>query len=177
STASCSSTTRTPSSGPVGLACGRKPIRSRRSMTSPFAGRPDGRRVPEELEGHCFRVSSAGCHVLRGPRHHGHHAGRAGGEAAVGLPGAVRGRPVAGEHAARRDGDAARHLPGVRPGWWWGGLLAGLCFVLPAFFSMLALTIGYAAFGVTPIMRGALYGLGPVVLGIFLVAVYRLGRS
>jgi len=56
-------------------------------------------------------------------------------------------------------------------------LLAGLCFVLPAFFSMLALTIGYAAFGVTPIMRGALYGLGPVVLGIFLVAVYRLGRS
>src|SRR5439155_776306 len=66
---------------------------------------------------------------------------------------------------------------GYARGGWWGGLLAGLCFVLPAFFSMLALTIGYAAFGVTPIMRGALYGLGPVVLGIFLVAVYRLGRS
>jgi chromate transporter len=62
-------------------------------------------------------------------------------------------------------------------GGWWAGLLGGVAFVLPAFVVMLALTIGYAALGVTPIMRGALYGLGPVVLGIFLVAVYRLGRS
>jgi chromate transporter len=66
---------------------------------------------------------------------------------------------------------------GYARGGWWGGLLAGLCFVLPGFFTMLALTIGYAIFGVTPVMRGALYGLGPVVLAIFLVAVYRLGRS
>ncbi|HLF49848.1 MAG TPA: chromate transporter, partial [Methylomirabilota bacterium] len=62
-------------------------------------------------------------------------------------------------------------------GGWWGGLLGGLCFVLPAFFVMLALTIAYAALGVTPLLRGALHGLGPVVLGIFVVAVYRLGRS
>lgn len=60
---------------------------------------------------------------------------------------------------------------------WWGGLLAGLCFVLPAFFIMLALTLAYATFGSLPILRGALYGLGPVVLGIFTVAVYRLGRN
>ena len=60
---------------------------------------------------------------------------------------------------------------------WWGGLLAGLCFVLPAFFIMLALTLVYATFGNTPLLRGALYGLGPVVLGIFAVAVYRLGRN
>ncbi|HEV2979503.1 MAG TPA: chromate efflux transporter [Casimicrobiaceae bacterium] len=60
---------------------------------------------------------------------------------------------------------------------WWGGLVAGLCFVLPAFFIMLALTIGYSALGATPLVRGALYGLGPVVLAIFLVAVYRLGKS
>ena len=66
---------------------------------------------------------------------------------------------------------------GYARGGWWGGLLGGLCFVLPGFFIMLALTIGYATLGVTPLMRGALYGLGPVVLGIFLVAVYRLGRS
>jgi chromate transporter len=66
---------------------------------------------------------------------------------------------------------------GYARGGWWGGLLGGLCFVVPAFFIMLALTIAYASLGVTPIMRGALYGLGPVVLGIFLVAVYRLGRS
>lgn len=62
-------------------------------------------------------------------------------------------------------------------GGWWGGLLGGLCFVLPAFFIMLALTITYATLGSTPLMRGALYGLGPVVLGIFAVAVYRLGRN
>ncbi len=62
-------------------------------------------------------------------------------------------------------------------GGWWGGVLAGLCFVLPAFGIMLALTMTYATLGATPLMRGGLYGLGPVVLGIFVVAVYRLGRS
>jgi chromate transporter len=56
-------------------------------------------------------------------------------------------------------------------------LLAGLCFVLPAFGIMLALTVTYAHLGATPIMRGGLYGLGPVVLGIFIVAVYRLSKS
>src|ERR1700692_4341085 len=66
---------------------------------------------------------------------------------------------------------------GYARGGWWGGLLAGLCFVLPALLIMLALTIGYSIFGAAPIMRGALYGLGPVVLGVFVVAVYRLGRS
>jgi chromate transporter len=66
---------------------------------------------------------------------------------------------------------------GYARGGWWGGLVSGLCFVLPAFFIMLALTIGYSALGATPIMRGALYGLGPVVLAIFLVAVCRLGKS
>jgi chromate transporter len=62
-------------------------------------------------------------------------------------------------------------------GGWRGGVLAGLCFVLPAFGIMLALTLTYASLGATPLMRGGLYGLGPVVLGIFMVAVYRLGRS
>jgi chromate transporter len=62
-------------------------------------------------------------------------------------------------------------------GGWWGGLLAGLCFVLPGLCIMLALTIAYAYLGATPLMRGGLYGLGPVVLGIFVVAVYRLSRS
>jgi chromate transporter len=56
-------------------------------------------------------------------------------------------------------------------------LLAGLGFVVPAFVVMLALATAYAALGVSPLLRGALYGLGPVVLGVFVVAVYRLGRS
>ena len=66
---------------------------------------------------------------------------------------------------------------GYARGGWWGGLIGGLCFVLPAFFIMLALTMAYASLGVTPIARGALYGLGPVVIGLFAVAVYRLGRT
>src|SRR5437870_980302 len=68
-------------------------------------------------------------------------------------------------------------LLGCARGGWGGGLLGGLCFVLPGFFILLALTMGYAALGVTPILRGALYGLGPVVVGIYLVAVYRLGKA
>src|SRR5262245_14682526 len=66
---------------------------------------------------------------------------------------------------------------GYTRGGWWGGLLGGLCFVLPGFLVLMALTMGYAALGVTPLIRGALYGLGPVVLGIYVVAVYRLGRA
>lgn len=66
---------------------------------------------------------------------------------------------------------------GYARGGWWGGLLAGLCFVAPAFVIMLALAMTYGFLGATPLMKGALYGLGPVVLAIFAVAVYRLGRS
>jgi chromate transporter len=60
---------------------------------------------------------------------------------------------------------------------WWGGLLGGLCFVLPAFVIMLALTVIYATLGVTPLARSALYGLGPVVIGLFAIALYRLGKT
>ncbi len=66
---------------------------------------------------------------------------------------------------------------GYARGGWWGGLIGGLCFVLPAFLIMLGLTIAYASLGVTPVARSALYGLGPVVIGLFAVAVYRLGKS
>src|SRR5262245_18791540 len=45
---------------------------------------------------------------------------------------------------------------GYARGGWWGGLIGGLCFVLPGFAIMLALTLAYAALGVTPLMRGAL---------------------
>src|SRR2546425_5401321 len=62
-------------------------------------------------------------------------------------------------------------------GGWWGGLLGGLCFVFPAFVIMLALTIAYASLGVTPIVHSALYGLGPVVIGLFAMALYRLGTT
>jgi chromate transporter len=58
-----------------------------------------------------------------------------------------------------------------------GGILAGLCFILPAFFIVLALSTAYVAFGTLPTAQSAFYGIGPVVVGIFAVSVYRLGRN
>src|SRR5215813_1415931 len=66
---------------------------------------------------------------------------------------------------------------GYARGGWWGGLIGGVCFVTPAFVIMLVLTIAYASLGLTPIALGALYGLGPVVLALFALAVYRLAKS
>jgi chromate transporter len=60
---------------------------------------------------------------------------------------------------------------------WWGGVLAGLCFILPAFCILLALTVVYHRYGALPRMRHLFYGLSPVVVGIFTKAVWRLGRA
>src|SRR4051812_42407789 len=60
---------------------------------------------------------------------------------------------------------------------WWGGVLAGFAFMAPAFAIMLALSVVSAAYGGLPLMRDAFYGLGPVVLGVFIVAIYRLGKT
>src|SRR3954470_11011451 len=60
---------------------------------------------------------------------------------------------------------------------WLGGLLAGLAVIAPAFGIMLALSAAASAYGALPVMRDAFYGLGPVVLGVFVVAVYRLGKA
>jgi chromate transporter len=58
-----------------------------------------------------------------------------------------------------------------------GGIIAGVCFILPAFLIMLGLAAAYIAFGTLPSMRNAFYGIGPVVVGIFAVSVYRLGKA
>jgi len=59
----------------------------------------------------------------------------------------------------------------------WGGILAGVGFIAPAFAIMLGLCALYAAYGALPLLRDAFYGVGPVVLGIFIAAVYRLGKN
>ena len=59
---------------------------------------------------------------------------------------------------------------------WWGGVLAGLCFILPAFCILLSLTLIYHHYGALPHMRHLFYGLSPVVVGMFTMSVYRLGR-
>jgi len=58
-----------------------------------------------------------------------------------------------------------------------GGIVAGLCFTLPAFFILLALTLLYTRYGALGMVRDALHGIGAVVLGVFAAALYRLSRS
>jgi chromate transporter len=56
-------------------------------------------------------------------------------------------------------------------------VLAGLGFILPAFGILLSLTLLYQSYGALPRMRHLFYGLSPVVVGMFAMAVYRPGRS
>lgn len=60
---------------------------------------------------------------------------------------------------------------------WRGGILAGVCFMLPAFLILLGLTLIYSTYGALALLQGALHGMGSVVLAIFAAAVYRLGRT
>lgn len=60
---------------------------------------------------------------------------------------------------------------------WRGGIVAGVSFMMPAFLIMLALTLLYTHFGTLPVLRNAFYGIGPVVVGVFAVAVYRLATG
>lgn len=60
---------------------------------------------------------------------------------------------------------------------WRGGVIAGLSFMLPAFLMMLVLTMLYTTYGTLPALRNAFYGIGPVVVAIFAVAVYRLAAG
>jgi chromate transporter len=47
----------------------------------------------------------------------------------------------------------------------------------PAFVLVLLLSAVASAYGALPVLRDAFYGLSPVVLGIFIVAIYRLGTT
>ena len=58
-----------------------------------------------------------------------------------------------------------------------GLLVAGACFILPAMLMAAALAWTYLRFGTLPAVRGALYGIKPVVIAIVLQALWRLGRT
>jgi chromate transporter len=49
-----------------------------------------------------------------------------------------------------------------------GGIVAGVCFIVPAFLVMLTLAWAYDTFGSIAVARHSLYGVGPVVVGVFL---------
>lgn len=58
-----------------------------------------------------------------------------------------------------------------------GLLLAGFCFILPAFLLVMAIAWAYVRFGHLPQVSGLLYGVKPVVIVIVLQALWTLGRT
>ena len=57
----------------------------------------------------------------------------------------------------------------------WGGIAAGVLFVLPSLFILITLTWIYLAFGDVPVVAGVLYGIKPAVTAIVVFAAYRIG--
>ena len=58
----------------------------------------------------------------------------------------------------------------------WGGIVAGVCFVLPSVFVLLALSYVYAAYGSISIVAGLFAGLKPVIVAIVLEAGLKIGK-
>ncbi|MBT8128824.1 MAG: chromate efflux transporter [Gammaproteobacteria bacterium] len=57
----------------------------------------------------------------------------------------------------------------------WGGIAAGVLFVLPSLFILIALTWIYLVYGDLPVVEGILYGIKPAVTAIVVFAAYRIG--
>ena len=58
----------------------------------------------------------------------------------------------------------------------WGGLAAGVLFVLPSLLLLIVLSGLYMAFGHTPTIAGLLYGIKPAVTAIVALAAWRIGK-
>ncbi len=72
--------------------------------------------------------------------------------------------------------EMAIHVGFLRGGWL-GLLVAGTCFIFPAFVITAALSWAYVRFGSLPEIKPWLTGIQPVVLAVIVVAVWRLGRT
>ncbi len=59
----------------------------------------------------------------------------------------------------------------------WGGVVAGVLFVLPSLFILIGLSWVYVAFGNVPWVAGLLYGIKPAVAALVLQAVHRIGTK
>ena len=57
----------------------------------------------------------------------------------------------------------------------WGGVIAGVLFVLPSLFILIALSAIYMAWGETPLVAGLFYGIKPAVTAIVVQAAHRIG--
>jgi len=59
----------------------------------------------------------------------------------------------------------------------WGGLVAGLLFILPSVFILWALSAVYVFFGHVPWIAGIFYGLKPAVVAVVVAAAWRIGQK
>src|SRR6266403_5554279 len=59
----------------------------------------------------------------------------------------------------------------------WGGILAGITFILPGAVVMILLSWLYVKYGKLPQVNNALYVLKPAVLGIIAAGIIKLGRA
>src|SRR5881296_1740743 len=59
----------------------------------------------------------------------------------------------------------------------WGGILAGLTFILPGAVVMIVLSCLYVKYGKLPAVNNVLYVLKPAVLGIIAAGIIKLGRA
>ena len=58
-----------------------------------------------------------------------------------------------------------------------GGIVAGLTFIIPAFFLMLGLSYVFVTYGAVAWVNAIFYGLGAAVVGIVAAAVIRIGKK
>ncbi|HOA75782.1 MAG TPA: chromate efflux transporter [Phycisphaerae bacterium] len=72
--------------------------------------------------------------------------------------------------------EMAIHI-GHRQAGWRGLVVAGTCFILPAFAIVLALSWLYVRYRSLPVTTGILLGVQPVVIAIIAQALWRLGRT
>lgn len=73
------------------------------------------------------------------------------------------------------------HQLAIYTGWLlhraWGGIAAGVLFVLPGALLMAAISLVYVYFGKVPLFESIFYGLKPAVIAIVAAAVIRIGRK
>ena len=72
--------------------------------------------------------------------------------------------------------ELAIHIGHARAGWW-GLIVAGVCFILPAALIVTVVGWAYVRFGSLPEVSGLLYGVKPVVIAVVLQALWGLGRT